>query len=108
MDEPERKRRGPLMWLGARTWRFWVVLVAVPFLYVGSLGPALWLYFNVRLPAVCVASIELFYLPIDATAVRFESAKALEDWYLAWWVDRSRWPVNVEPPARNGPTPLPM
>ena len=41
MDEQPKKRRGPLTWLAARTWRFWVVVVVVlPVLYVGSFGPA--------------------------------------------------------------------
>lgn len=44
IDEPPTKRRGPLGWLVARTWRFWVVAaLLMPLLYVGSFGPACWI-----------------------------------------------------------------
>ncbi|MFN0056514.1 MAG: hypothetical protein ACKV0T_30575 [Planctomycetales bacterium] len=46
MDESERKRLGPLLWIGRCSRRFRVmvaVLVAVPMLYVLSFGPACWL-----------------------------------------------------------------
>jgi hypothetical protein len=38
------KPRGPLTWLSARTWRFWLfAAIALPVLYVASFGPACWL-----------------------------------------------------------------
>jgi hypothetical protein len=48
MDAPERKRRGPLIWLAGqfkrRPWP-WIfgVIVGVPLLYLGSIGPIYWL-----------------------------------------------------------------
>ena len=39
MDQRPDKRRGPLLWLAGRTWRFWVVAVVLPLLYVASFGP---------------------------------------------------------------------
>src|SRR5262245_53000462 len=37
MDERPKKRRGPLLWLAAWTWREWLVLAAVtPVLYIVS------------------------------------------------------------------------
>src|SRR5262245_19891274 len=44
MNEPIRKRRGPLLWLAARTWRFRVAVALMPVLYVASFGPACWLH----------------------------------------------------------------
>jgi len=43
MSERSRKRRGPLLWLGGRSRRFWIVMaVILPVIYVGSFGPACW------------------------------------------------------------------
>jgi len=39
MVEPERKRRGPIGWLVARTRRFWIAVALLPVLYVASFGP---------------------------------------------------------------------
>lgn len=43
MEDPERKRRGPLGWLAGRSRGFWIAAVVLaPVLYVGSFGPACW------------------------------------------------------------------
>lgn len=42
MDERTTMRRGPLLWLGARSWKFRVVAALFPALYVGSIGPMCW------------------------------------------------------------------
>lgn len=39
-DEQPTKRQGPLLWLSARSWRFWGVVALLPVLYVASSGPA--------------------------------------------------------------------
>ena len=41
-NAPSQKPRGPLTWLAARTWRFWVGLGLLLTLYVGSFGPVCW------------------------------------------------------------------
>jgi hypothetical protein len=43
MDDRPKKRRGPLLWLAAKSWRFWIVVVLAPLLYVASFGPACWI-----------------------------------------------------------------
>ena len=43
MDDPERKRLGPLAWLGGRSRRFWIGAGMLPLLYFASFGPACWL-----------------------------------------------------------------
>jgi hypothetical protein len=44
MDERPTKRRGPLLWLAGRSWRFWVVVtLMLPVLYIASFGPAVWI-----------------------------------------------------------------
>lgn len=43
MDEPT-KRRGPLLWLGGRSRRFWITLaLTLPVLYVASVAPFFWI-----------------------------------------------------------------
>src|SRR5262249_1088995 len=40
MEQPERKRRGPLTWLAGRSRRFWIITaIALPLLYVLGSGP---------------------------------------------------------------------
>ena len=44
MNERPTKRRGPLLWLKGRTWRFWIVaLPMLHVLYVVSIGPVCWM-----------------------------------------------------------------
>jgi len=66
MNSPNPKRRGPLTWLAARTWRFWGVVVLLPLvLYLGSFGPACWLLRNSDLiPNGLFDAIETVYAPV--------------------------------------------
>src|SRR5262245_30395897 len=50
MDEPSKKRLGPLLWLAGRSVRFWLVVALLPVLYAGSFGPACWLVDRQALP----------------------------------------------------------
>jgi hypothetical protein len=44
MDENDRKRRGPLLWLADRPRGFWIATaVMLPVVYVASFGPACWI-----------------------------------------------------------------
>src|SRR5262249_46398366 len=43
MDKSERKRSGPLLWLGRRSMPVWICVALLPALYVASFGPACWL-----------------------------------------------------------------
>lgn len=46
MDERPTKRRGPMTWLAARTRRFWIILAVMPMLYFASIGPWVWIGWN--------------------------------------------------------------
>ena len=64
MDEPERKCRGPLLWLAGRSRRFWIVvalLPVLPVLYVASFGQALQLEHSGDLPD---GTLVTFYWPL--------------------------------------------
>src|SRR5262245_22794720 len=59
------KRRGLLLWLSARTWRFWVAIVILPPLYLASFGPACWFTSRMEIGAPIV---NVVYQPIMRAA----------------------------------------
>src|SRR5437762_631139 len=88
MDEPTRKRRGPLTWLAARTWRFWVAVAAMlPVLYVGSFGPAYWWLSQPRSsvdPKRAVHNSLSVYWPLGWFALDGSSPKPIKAALLFW------------------------
>jgi hypothetical protein len=80
MDERPKKRRGPLLWLAARSRRFWTIvgLVALLAAYPVSFGPAVWLtargYFR-------ETAVQHFYMPL---LLSIEQAEPLES-AVTWW-----------------------
>src|SRR5262249_49414102 len=88
MEARTSKRRGPMSWLAARSWRFWVVVAALmPVFYVVSFGPACWIeadpipdggFERVHHPSVV-------YWPLGALARRTDlpATKWLRRWLLA-------------------------
>lgn len=110
MDERPAKRHGPLTWLSARTWRFWVWLVVValltPVLYVASSGPmkaVLWT--RLHRPGVDVPSYApgavwgILYGPLDSIANQLPY-----DWCTKWlWVYWDIFPVFADAPPDGPP-----
>ena len=83
MDQPERKRRGPLTWLADRTWRFWIGVALLPVLYVASFGPVAWMLSRGWMPDISEQEFELFYWPI--AQLYDHGPKPIHDsldWYL--------------------------
>src|SRR5262245_61702367 len=80
MNELRTKPFGPLTWLAARTWRFWIVVTLLPVLYVTSLGVVGWMVFHQHVSAVPLA---FFYYPILKYSVSDYPTGGL--WaYLRW------------------------
>lgn len=64
MDQRPTNRGGPLYWLGRRSSRFWIAVVAmIPVLYVASIGPACWL---AERRGISIELIDRFYGPLVA------------------------------------------
>src|SRR5436190_22613631 len=92
MSDQPRKRRGPLTWLAARTWRFWVmVALAQPFVYVGSFGPACWL---AAIPIVPPASsparlpnpVMRVYWPLGKLLGHGAHVGRAVGWWVKFWI----------------------
>lgn len=87
INERPRKRRGPMMWLESRTWRFWTaVAIVAPALYIASLGP--WHYVVGRWgpDSQMVRETEWMFSP--AFYAWLHSPQWLADpyqQYLEWW-----------------------
>lgn len=110
MDERPTKRRGLLLWLADRTWRFWVVvLVILPALYVASFGPACW-WFAKSVRAVPggpnfgrnAAYLSKFYWPIGWTLERGPLLKPILAGYSKMCGDRTGVVVPSEPYGTGG------
>jgi hypothetical protein len=85
MDERTTKRGGPLCWLGRRSRRFWIVIVALPVLYVLSSGPMVWLAVKMGAPDWVFGALETVYGPSLWLAMwsgRFGQPYLA---YFAWW-----------------------
>jgi hypothetical protein len=79
MNERQTRRRGPLLWLAGKTWRWWaVMLLLLPVPYIVSFGPVCWWFKEIK---------------IEANDVEVNIAPTLY-WPLGWL-------------AENGPEPLP-
>lgn len=65
MNEEPTKRRGPLLWLAARTWRFWFVSVALPSLYIAMLPPMSWVLYQDWFPEKThrYAVLDAYFVP---------------------------------------------
>ena len=94
MVEPIRKPRGPLTWLAARTWRFWVMVpiaAVLPLMYVASFGPYCALHDGAYLPAAELPDgwgepLDAFYSPViwaanDAPV----PVQTIVLWYISLW-----------------------
>lgn len=85
MDQPERKRHGPLTWLRGRSRRFWIAAALLPVLYVASIGPVFWLNASGNVPVPLVRSfvwMSSIYHPILWIVAR--SPKCIEDGFEAY------------------------
>jgi hypothetical protein len=81
------KRRGPLLWLAARSRRFWIVTVLVPLLYVASFGPACWMAERQLLPKWPVANV---YLPCVVAAAGIGIVPNPVSKAMWWWATLSK------------------
>jgi len=81
MDEEREKIR--LSTAVARVWLILVPLVAVPLVYVLSMGPALML--NNR-GVISDETISWTYAPIDWLSDHFGLFGRLLQWYLSFWI----------------------
>jgi hypothetical protein len=97
MNEP-KKRRGPILWLAERSWRFWtVVAIALVLLYPLSSGPAATIILNYGpineeplLSDWSAHVITNLYKPLRLIAGRPSQTNQLRRawwWYLTLWVD---------------------
>jgi len=78
MSEPQRKRRGPLLWLADRSLRFWIgVSMTLPILYVASFGPACW--FGSRSGTTILVSRA--YVPVARIVETWPRIGLLIRWY---------------------------
>jgi len=80
IEERPKKRRGPLLWLAARSRRFWIIASVVALLagYPLSFGPAIWLTARGYVRA---SAAQYFYMPFLLSA---EQAESLES-AVTWW-----------------------
>ena len=88
---PPRRRDGYNAGMSERekpTAGFWiaVALVASPVLYVLSLGPLQWLWWNGWLPIGIVPLLEWTYFPIEWLSFNgSQSIRDTLDWYVKLW-----------------------
>jgi hypothetical protein len=68
---------------GALACALLLVLVALPVLYVLSLGPAIWLGHN---RMVNTDILQTIYSPLEWLYNNVEATKPLFDWYLSFWL----------------------
>ena len=61
------------------------LLLALPVLYVLSIGPAVWIHQNGNLSADTKAAIETAYAPLEGLANAFEPIEDALDWYVEFW-----------------------
>jgi hypothetical protein len=108
-----RKQRGPIGWLAARSWRFWIAAaIGLPTLYALSLGPACWLVTPVLMDheggpielgpfadPLPVAQAPFIYWPIGWAAERDTEFRKIIRWYA--YLGRSSVEVCV-PTQANG------
>ena len=87
MDQPERKRRGPLTWLAGRSRRFRVVVavaVNLPVLYVAGFGVACWHAYRNSLPEWAGPLVKIVYWPLHSgVAYGPEPLLRLVRWYAS-------------------------
>jgi hypothetical protein len=82
MEKRPQKRRGPLLWLAARSRRFWMIasLVVLVSGYPLSFGPAIWLtargYFR-------ESAVQSFYMPFLMSVGRAESLESAVTWWAS-------------------------
>jgi len=85
MGKRPTKRRGPLLWLAARSRRFWLIAsIVLPVLYVASFGPVCWLYHHIRAPEWAWTPLLWAYAPLSWIA--WNGPAALRE-PLTWYVD---------------------
>lgn len=84
MDRADQRRRGPFLWLAARSRRFLATVFSLPVLYVSSFGPACWLTAQRELKA---SSAMFAYVPIGAVICSERESPAREGfqmWMVLW------------------------
>jgi len=62
-----------------------VVLIALPVLYVLSIGPAVWIHENGNLNSNTKEAIRAAYIPLEGLADRFEPLEDALDMYIDLW-----------------------
>lgn len=109
MDGHLNKRRGPLGWLAARTWRFWfVVFVVLPSLYVASSGPARPLLalhrldppgtlFDPHPPFSVIVVVYDYWTPAYAPLIWLQSRYQISFLWRYW----NLYPIPQEPPNND-------
>ena len=82
MEKRPNKRRGPLLWLAARSRRFWIIASVVALLagYPLSFGPAIWLTARGFLRESAVQS---FYMPFLKSAGQVEFLENAVTWWAS-------------------------
>jgi hypothetical protein len=82
MEKRPQKRRGPLLWLAARSRRFWMIASVVVLVsgYPLSFGPAIWLtargYFR-------ESAVQSFYMPFLLSVGQAESLESAVTWWAS-------------------------
>jgi len=82
VTEPERKRRGPIGWLAARTWRFCVAVAVM--LYILSLPTATWLDYHDWVPPGSILRYGFAVYVLPASLVYSIASPPISDW-IEWY-----------------------
>ncbi len=79
MDDRRTTGGGLLYWLSRRSWRFWIIVAALPILYVVSFGPACWI---ASYTGIGRRAIAIIYYPLIENMIFGPSpiAKSLHYW----------------------------
>lgn len=85
MDERPTKRRGPLLWLVRKTWRFWISVALLPILYVASIPPIYWFGRTYDTPVGSLRYL-VYYAYFSPVELIYQKSPAPVQEWLNWYV----------------------